>query len=477
MYFLYVFIILLIWYLWTRNLKKYADLNQIPGPSWLELIKFNLLNLDNEHVYKHILSLPQKYGPVVKLWLKPFRPSVFVTDAKWFEEVYGSKEHLQKPMMYKLLHGLAGNGLTTNLDLIQWKHDRKYFNNVFSLKHITSYSGKFIRHAEKLRKDLESYENKPVDVHLILKRCTLFIILDYLSQENINEEIATDLINAVDGHFELFLSRAFSLYKSNDFLFQFTEDYKKYQQYTNTLNEIVTNIYHNEVRLRRENANKSSNKQFMDLILESELPPESIINQMKTFIVAGYDTTAITASFVLFEITKRPDIQERILNECLFMEESKHENSTTYIDLQSLTYTEAVIKETMRIYPAVPLIGRNLTAPLTINGLTLPADTDLLFSLQSLHEMNFPNPKEFNPDRFLQENLHDIPQNIYAPFSYGQRDCIGRKIAMVEMKFIISFIIKHFTLHPVQPEHKLEIAGEFALRSKNGIIIKLKKRI
>ena len=95
--------------------------------------------------------------------------------------------------------------------------------------------------------------------------------------------------------------------------------------------------------------------------------------------------------------------------------------------LQQFKYLEAVIKESLRMFSTVPVIGRKLEEDVKWSGGTLPKDLTIIMVTCALHldPEYHPDPENFNPDRFLSVNSNKIDQYSYIPFSSGPRNCIG----------------------------------------------------
>lgn len=104
-------------------------------------------------------------------------------------------------------------------------------------------------------------------------------------------------------------------------------------------------------------------------------------------------------------------------------------NYWTPTDLCKLNYMECVIKETLRLYPGVPLIARYLDEEITTkDGVTLPNDIDAFIHIIDIHRNKeyWPEPEKFDPDRFLPENSVGRHPYAFVPFSIGKRNCIGK---------------------------------------------------
>ncbi|XP_011704956.1 PREDICTED: cytochrome P450 4g15-like, partial [Wasmannia auropunctata] len=117
-----------------------------------------------------------------------------------------------------------------------------------------------------------------------------------------------------------------------------------------------------------------------------------------------------------------------------------------YDDLQYMQYLERVIKETMRIFPTVPVIGRKTTKDLKTGETVIPKGTEVFIAIMKIHrdERYWPNPLVFDPDRFLPERLKNCSIFSYLPFADGPRNCLGIKYAMICMKVMLATLIRTY---------------------------------
>ncbi|VEN63348.1 unnamed protein product, partial [Callosobruchus maculatus] len=175
---------------------------------------------------------------------------------------------------------------------------------------------------------------------------------------------------------------------------------------------------------------------FLDMLLKSTvdgrpLTREEIREEVDTFMFEGHDTTGSAISFALYLLASHQDVQDHALEEqkTIFCE-NVHRPST-YNDLQQMKYLECVIKETLRLYPSVPLYGRNTDQPVVYKGNVIPEDIDIGVIAYELQRdpKYFPNPDKFDPTRF--EAMDGTKPYCFIPFSAGPRNCIGMYVNII----------------------------------------------
>lgn len=145
--------------------------------------------------------------------------------------------------------------------------------------------------------------------------------------------------------------------------------------------------------------------------------------------------------------------------------------------MSDMKYLERVIKEAMRLYPPVPIIGRTLSEDVQIDDYCIPEGCMIKIDLFNLHRdpRYFADPEKFDPDRFLPEAVNRHPF-AYIPFSAGPRNCIGQKFASYEQKTVICAILRNFKIRTVDKRDDVKMINELVLRPIGGINITLEKR-
>lgn len=168
---------------------------------------------------------------------------------------------------------------------------------------------------------------------------------------------------------------------------------------------------------------KTGENKKTNLVVDDPL----LIAQCLTFFAAGFETTASTLSFTLYEIAKNQEVQKKVHEEIDgFLK--RHNNQISYESLKELTYVDACIHEAMRLYPVLGVLTREVIDDYTFPlGLQVEKEMRVHIPVYALHHDSkyFPEPEVFKPERFLPENRQSITPYSYLPFGEGPRICIG----------------------------------------------------
>ncbi|KAK7590899.1 hypothetical protein V9T40_002512 [Parthenolecanium corni] len=225
-------------------------------------------------------------------------------------------------------------------------------------------------------------------------------------------------------------------------------------------------------------------KAFLDLLLgmaeESSKPftTADIREEVDTFMFAGHDSSSSATAYAVFLLGCHPEIQEKVFQE-LYSVFGSSDRFPTKADISQLTYLECVTRESLRLYPVVPVIGRILVEDTELDGYLVPAGTTIDINISAIHRNanHFPEPNKFNPDNFSPENRAKRHPFAFVPFSAGVRNCIGRKFASDEEMILLSTLFRKYKVESLQKPEELQVEPDLVMRPKNGIKVRISRRL
>lgn len=210
---------------------------------------------------------------------------------------------------------------------------------------------------------------------------------------------------------------------------------------------------------------------------------EQVLSLLAPICGAGTDTIKSTAVFLVKLLSANPAVVHKLRQE--LTSNYKTVEEITLDKLNKIDYLEQIIKETMRMYPSIAVNSKYVLEPLdlkinpadpTSDFLQIDQGTILIVSPYITHRSPkyWDNPDQFIPERFNQENIKNIPVGAYFPFSIGVQDCIGKKIAMSELKLLMAKIYYSYEIELTTNDFELTIRG-FTLQAKNPTMGRLRK--
>jgi cytochrome P450 len=169
---------------------------------------------------------------------------------------------------------------------------------------------------------------------------------------------------------------------------------------------------------------------------ERQLRDESI-----TLLLAGHETTALALSWTWYLLARHPDVDGTLAAE---LERTLAGRPPSLGELAALRYTEAVVLESMRLFPPAYAFGREAVADCELGGYPVPAGTTLFMSPWVMHRdpRFYDEPERFAPERWLDGLADRLPRFAYLPFGGGPRICIGNRFAMMEAVLILATVAR-----------------------------------
>ena len=202
-----------------------------------------------------------------------------------------------------------------------------------------------------------------------------------------------------------------------------------------------------------------------------EFDRQQAIDELKQYLWAGTETTALTLAWALYQTSKHPDAARRIREEG---QQIYGDREPTSADYGSLVYTRAVIQEIMRLYPPIWGLIRVAEQPDEIGGKEIkPGDRVVLFAYGTHHSAKYwDDPEAFKPERFMGDAAKKRKPYTYIPFGGGKRSCIGGAMSQVENTLALSILLRRFRLEYVGAEPP-GINATVTLTPKGGLHFKV----
>ena len=197
----------------------------------------------------------------------------------------------------------------------------------------------------------------------------------------------------------------------------------------------------------------------------SEMSDREVRDQLVTLLLAGHETTATALAWTFDLLLGNPATLARLTAEVDAGEED--------------SYLRAVISESLRLRPVVPLAGRRLASDLNVNGLSLPAGTDVTPAIWLTHTRPdlYPEPYAFRPERFLEgEGGHPINKYGWIPFGGGIRRCLGAAFAEMEMRIVLESILQRRALSPASDRAERVTRRNVTFSPRKGTLVRSRRR-
>ncbi|KAJ8729802.1 hypothetical protein PYW07_016840 [Mythimna separata] len=186
---------------------------------------------------------------------------------------------------------------------------------------------------------------------------------------------------------------------------------------------------------------------------------DDLIAQAVLFFIAGFETVSSAMSFLLYELALSPDVQEKLAQE-IKETDVKNGGKFDFNSIQNMPYLDMVVSELLRLWPPGIGLDRICTKDYNLGRPNDKAEKDFIIrkgtgvmipAIAFHRDPEFyPNPDKFDPERFSEENKHNIPMFAYMPFGIGPRNCIGSRFALCEMKVMAYQILLRLQVSPCE---------------------------
>ena len=209
------------------------------------------------------------------------------------------------------------------------------------------------------------------------------------------------------------------------------------------LNRLTSNARNRIFTIIADNISKAQVCSKFNLTKKYFANDPAAVESITNIIVAGFETTANTLSWLIYELGQ---------NENMFKQVSQEVKTANlyggYSNLkEQIPFTEACLNETLRLYPPIWIMSRTTTEKMQLAETTIYSNTNLILSPLIIHRLNkyWGQPEKFDPSRFIRSNsIHD--KSYFFPFGKGVRSCIGKNVAKLEIYVILIYMIKNYNM-------------------------------
>lgn len=408
-----------------------------------------------------------EYGDFVRLRFGP-HPVYFLNHPDLIKQVFVTHGHCflgrAEGRESRFFDPLFGHGLAVSEGDF-WRRMRRLVQPIFQRQHMVDYGDIAVRLAQT---ELDTWPtNQPLAIRNYASRLTRQIIAKICFGEAGITHFAT---------LEAALNAALAEYDHRDhnwLLYLLPDQFptpgnRRYQRAVQDLNALLYDLIAS--RRRTGEADGSMLTQLLAVQDETGLAmSDQEIRDELVNVVIGHDTLADVLGWAWWLIAQHPEVEESLVQEWDTVLAGR---PATQADLPQLAYTEAVITETLRLYPLAWVTGRVATQGCDIDGHPIRAGENVVMCQWVTHRdaRFFDHPHEFRPERWATDAAKRIPQHAYYPFGGGPRACIGRGLTMMETVLLLATMGQRFHLRSLAGQNVIPHPGpSFSLRPKPAL--------
>jgi cytochrome P450 len=416
-----------------------------------------------------MLANARDYGPVTRLSLAG-KPAYLLTDPQDIEIplVSNHRNFIKNRFFWRHVEAVAGQGLLVSEGDF-WRRQRRLASPAFHGQKIASYANVMVSYTLG---EMESWrDGDERDFHHDMMSLTSKIVAKTLFDEDVTGDVHT-VAAAMDIMTTEIADRIRRPYKIpswwpspgnlrymravrqiDEIVYRFIKDHRRAGGERHTLLSML-------MQAKDEDGSGMSDQQLRD---------ESI-----TLFLAGHETTAIALSWTIYLLSQHPEVESRLAAELETVLEGRE---PAFGDLSQLRYTDAVVRESMRIYPPAYMIGRESVEPCEIGGYAIEPGATIFISpwVQHRQARFFPDPDAFRPERWLDGLEKRLPRFAYMPFGGGPRTCIGDRFAIMEAVLLLAAIVQRWTFHYLRDAAPTPFPS-VTLRPQEGVPVRLGRR-
>ena len=405
-----------------------------------------------------------KYGDIVFMHVGRV-PIYTVNDPVLIERILVTdNKKFRKAHLLHLAEETLGNGLLTSEGSF-WLRQRRMAAPAFHRERISEYGRTMVELTDRMIATWQDGEVR--DVHQEMMHVTLEIVTRTLFGGNIDRETMSEVGSILD----IALGR-FNEYQTFFYhLFDWLPRPGK-RRFTNAIARLDSIIFQLVEQHRGRNLSPEEDHTLLGTWLAARddegtgMTDKQLRDEIVTLFLAGHETTANALTFALYLLHANPDKRERLEEELHTVLGNRLPQPS---DIHSLTYTEKVVRETLRLYPPAWRVGRETVEEYKLGQYVLPPRSQVMICQWTVQRDPrwFNDPESFVPERWTKDFEKSIPRYAYFPFGGGPRLCIGASFAEMEAVLLLATICQRFRIDHLSSEPP-ELYPSITLRPVQG---------
>ncbi|KAJ9609570.1 hypothetical protein H2200_005897 [Cladophialophora chaetospira] len=454
----------------------FSPLRSVPGPllarlstKWLTIVDLGGYRTLTIH------ELHRKYGPTVRV--APNELSF--SNSECVREIYGQQTNFLKAKIYETM-SLPPLGIFSMRGKEEHSQRRRLLSHAFAQSSLMDSEPLIRVHVEKVLREVRSGAHAPLDVMQLFRRAAFDIVGDlFLGQSfaALDSKEPHQFMEDMDKAFLLAgLQWTFPLLYPI-----FTQLPVRSLQHFLQARERLIGFGHDAFKrylstYGRQSGRKDLISKVVSLKSDTGTPPltdRETFTEIGNLVFAGSDTTSMTLTYMFWELAQTSDWQEKLRRELSTLPAGSGGVVPAFTDLVNLPILDAVVQEALRLHPAAPasLPRETPRGGRLLNGVHVPEGT--VVSMQCYTTQRDPkvfrNPDVFDPSRWF-EPQSDLMKELFMPFSKGTRACLGKSLALMELKLITATLLKDFTvsLAPSCTKESMVMTDHFLVIPKGG---------
>ncbi|XP_062034075.1 cytochrome P450 4F2-like [Lepus europaeus] len=467
-----------------RRLRSFP---QPPKQNWL-FGHLGLITLTEEGL-RILTQLVATFPQGFIYWMGPIIPSIVLCHPDTIRPVLNASAAIAPKdiVFYSFLKPWLGDGLVVSAG-DKWSRHRRMLAPAFHFNILKPYVkifnnatnimlAKWQRLTSEGSARLEMYEDISLMTLDSLQKC--IFSFDSNCQEKPSDYIAANVELTY-----LFARRQQNFLLYTDFLYYLTPDGQRFRRACRVVHAFTEAVIQERRRtLLNQGIDdflkakaKTKTLDFIDVLLLTKdedgkgLSDEDIRAEADSFMFAGHDSTASSLTWILYNLAKHPEYQERCRKEVRELLRDRGGEEIEWDDLAQLPFLTMCIKESLRLHPPLLGISRSCTQDMRLpDGRVIPKGVICFINIFGTHHNPavWQDPEVYDPSRFEPEKVKDRSPLAFIPFSAGPRNCIGQTFAMIEMKVALVLLLLHFRFLPDSTETRRK--PDLGMRAEGGL--------